>query len=81
MRDAGRVRTTLALDEDVLEAARALAERRGVSIGRVVSELARRGLEGGKSGERRNGILLFPVRPGAGPVTPELVKDLLEETD
>jgi hypothetical protein len=30
---------------------------------------------------RRNGIQLFPVRPDAGPVTPALVKALLEGTD
>ena len=35
------MRTTLQLDEDVLSAARALAERQGRTLGEVVSELAR----------------------------------------
>lgn len=76
------MRTTLTLDDDILEAARALADLRNVSIGVVVSELARRGLQPAHPGGAiRNGIRLFPVRDGAPSVTPELVKTLLEETD
>lgn len=66
----------------MLEAARAQAEQRRVSIGEVISELARRGLSSPKKPAKiRNGIKLFPVRPNCAPVTPELVKELLEETD
>lgn len=72
---------TLNLDDDVLESARAIADQKGVSIGSVVSDLIRRGLEPSRSSATRNGIRLFPVREGAGPVTPELVKALLEEVD
>jgi hypothetical protein len=73
------MRTTLTLDDDVLASARALAAQRGVPIGTVVSELARRGLAPAQPTASRNGIRLFPVRPDAGPVTPELVKALAEE--
>lgn len=38
------MRTTLVIDDDVLDAARALARARSRSLGSVVSELARRGL-------------------------------------
>jgi predicted nucleic acid-binding protein len=72
-------RTTLTVDDDVLDAARALAERRGAPIGLVLSELARRGLELAGAGRTRNGIRLFPVRDDAVSVTPELVKELLDE--
>jgi hypothetical protein len=41
MRDDGDVRTTLDLDDDVLQAARELAALRGQTIGAVVSALAR----------------------------------------
>src|ERR1700681_2868788 len=44
MRDVSNMRITLTLDDDVLAAARALAAQRGVPIGTVVSDLARRGL-------------------------------------
>jgi len=81
MRDAQLMRTTLTLDDDVLEVARALAEQRGESIGAVVSDLARRSLSAPEPATTRNGIRLFPVRSGAGLVTPELVKAILEEMD
>lgn len=38
------MRTTLQLDDDVLAAARVLARQRRVSLGAVISELARRAL-------------------------------------
>lgn len=75
------MRTTLTLDDDVLATARALAAQRGVSVGTIVSDLARRGLAPAQPSATRNGIRLFPVRPGAGPVTPELVKAMAEEGD
>ncbi|MFA7505961.1 MAG: CopG family transcriptional regulator [Burkholderiaceae bacterium] len=40
------MRTTLDIDADVLAAAKQLAARRNISIGRVVSELARQALLG-----------------------------------
>jgi hypothetical protein len=75
------MRTTLSIDADVLEAARALAEARGVSIGAVISDLARRALTPDTERRSRNGFPLLPVRPGAGLATPELVRRLLEETE
>lgn len=39
------VRTTLKIDDDVLEAARCIADDERVSVGEIVSRLARRGLE------------------------------------
>jgi hypothetical protein len=75
------MRTTLTLDDDVLASARALAAQRGVPIGTIISDLARRGLAPVQPGGIRNGIHLFPVRPDAGPVTPKLVKTLSEDVD
>ncbi len=69
------------LDDDVLASARALAAQRGVPIGTIISDLARRGLSPAQPTAARNGIRLFPVRPDAGPVTPELVKTLAAEED
>ena len=39
------VRTTLQIDDDVLEAARCIADDERVSVGETLSRLARRGLE------------------------------------
>lgn len=83
MRDAWCMRTTLSVDDDVLEAARCLADVRRMPLGAVLSELARKGLRSGvpTAVGVRNGIQLFPILPDAAEVTPELVKSLLEETD
>ena len=75
------MRTTLDIDPDVLAVARALAERRKVSIGVVISELARRSFSPTHEAGIRNGIRLFPVRAGSALATPELIKALLEESE
>jgi len=76
------VRTTLDLDEDILRAAKDLAEERSQSLGSVLSELARKGLQpSALSLDVRNGIPLLPRKPGARPVTSQMVKDLLESED
>lgn len=76
------MRTTLSIDDDVLDAAKGLAARERKTLGEVVSDLARKGLKPAKAprhGRRRNGILLLPRREGAPPVTPELVNRLRDE--
>jgi hypothetical protein len=73
------MRTTLDIDEDVLRTSKALARARGESVGRVISDLARRGLEPKKRHFKfRNGVPILPPIPGAKPVTPEIVKELFE---
>ena len=73
------MRTTLAIDDDVLAAARHLAERERKTVGEVISSLARQGLartpRGGKS--QRTGIPL--LQRGATPVTLQLVNQLRDE--
>lgn len=75
------MRTTLAIDDDVLAAARHLAEREHKSVGEVISRLARQGLSRGVRGTRteRNGIPLRPSRKAHVPVTLELVNPLRDE--
>lgn len=75
------MRTTLAIDDDVLAAAKHLAEREHRSIGEVISALARQGLSRGARSNKtkRNGIPLLPSRKAAVPVTLELVNQLRDE--
>ncbi len=75
------MRTTLAIDDDVLAAAKHLAERENKSIGEVISILARQGLKPIARSARqvRNGIPLLPARKGSAPVTLELVNQLRDE--
>jgi hypothetical protein len=75
------MRTTLNLDDDVIETAKVLASRKGQSLGVVVSELIRQAVQPtAKAPAKRNGIPLFPVARGAHPVTPGIVAELLDET-
>ena len=76
------MRTTLAIDDDVLAAANHLAEREHKSLGEVITLLARQGLSRQARGARavRNGVPLLPARKGATPVTLELVNRLRDET-
>lgn len=76
------MRTTLAIDDDVLAAAKHLAERQSKSVGEIISTLARQGLQGGRSRKAlalRNGVPLLPKRKGAAPVTLDLVNHLRDE--
>jgi hypothetical protein len=74
------MRTTLNLDPDVIEAARALAGADGRSLGTVVSDLARRGLmpRGSAIGDE-DGFPVFQVGPRAPLITAAMVEAALEE--
>ena len=59
------MRTTLDLDDDVLQAAKELAAFHGKTAGQIVSELARRALAPARPRPRvRNGVPLLPSQPG-----------------
>ena len=73
------VRTTLDLDDDVLQAAKEMAALRGTTAGRVVSELARKALAPRQAGRVRNGVPVLPRRPGTPVLTIERVNELLDE--
>ena len=75
------MRTTLAIDDDVLAAAKHLAEKEHKTVGDVISSLARQGLSRGVRSFRseRNGIPLLPTKKSASPVTLELVNHLRDE--
>jgi hypothetical protein len=68
------MRTTLTIDPDILSAARQIADAKSKSIGEVISELARRGLEARAKVTTRQGYPVFPVTHGAAPLTPEDVR-------
>lgn len=73
------MRTTVDLDEDVLRVVKDIARQRDESLGRVLSNLVRRALTPSRDNATvRNGVPILPRKPGAKPVTSEIVKDLLE---
>ena len=76
------MRTTLDIEDDILQAARELAQREGSTAGQVISALARRGLAAGtnkpkKSPRTRNGVPLLPSRGQV--VTLERIEKLMDE--
>ncbi len=74
------MRTTLDIDDDVLQAAREIARRKGMTMGQVLSELSRQAITRQIETETRGGIPLFPKRPDGQIVTLELVNELRDET-
>jgi hypothetical protein len=73
------MRTTLTLDRDVFEAARALARASGQRLGKVVSELARRGLRARQRPATRRNLPVFPVAPDAPIIPSDRARDLLAD--
>lgn len=64
------MRTTLDIDEDVLQAAKELATLRGSTAGKMLSDLARRGLQRPVArAAARNGV---PVMPRQSPETEKM---------
>jgi hypothetical protein len=75
------MRTTLDISQDVLLAAKEMAARTNMSMGEVISDLARKSLRGGPSAQSgmRNG---FPVlAPSGQAITRQLIKALLDSED
>lgn len=73
------MRTTLAIDDDVLAVAKAMAAQQQRSLGEVISDLARGSLHRPRAGGERNGIPLLVPHPDAPPVTLETVNTLRDE--
>ena len=74
------MRTTLDIDEDILQAAKELAASHKTTTGKMLSKLARQGLlPPKKKSAVRNGVPLLAHRPNEKPVTYELVNQLRDE--
>jgi hypothetical protein len=76
------MRTTINIDDDVLAAARALADQEGRALGTVVSELIRRGLEPRTTYRVDEGAFpTFEVSDAAPPISLDTVRRALEDND
>lgn len=74
------MRTTLALADDVLNAAKMIAIAQKRTVGDVISDLARRSLQGASSpAGTRNDIPLLPRRASGTLVSLDLVNELRDE--
>jgi hypothetical protein len=74
------MRTTLDIDDDILQAAKEIAQTNGTTAGRVISELVRKAMTPDKTYKVFNGVRLMPRRP-AGSLVPtmELINRLRDE--
>jgi hypothetical protein len=73
------MRTTLELDDDLVQVARQLAQQRQTTMGQVISQLVRLALEPKSAPRTRNGVLLFELKPGARKPSMALVNRLRDE--
>ncbi len=73
------MRTTLTLDDDVAELAGRLAKARGVSLGRAVTDLVRRGLTAPTPSIDKDGLVIFRLPSDSPQVTTDDVRRIEEE--
>ena len=70
------MRTTLTLDDDVAELSARQAKSRGVSLGKAVSDLVRRGLNAPTPSADKNGLRVFQLPADSPTVTTDDVRRL-----
>jgi hypothetical protein len=68
------VRTTIALDDDLFDLVRRQAKLRGLSLGKTVSDLVRRGLTAPTPSQDRGGLIVFQLPADSPTVTTEDVR-------
>ena len=73
------MRTTLNLDDDVLEILKDYAQSRSVALGKAASELVRRGAAAPMQTRMVNGFCTIVLPENSPVVTSERVKQLLED--
>jgi hypothetical protein len=75
------MRTTVDIDDDILQMVKEIAASRKTTAGRTLSDLVRKALEPPRSRQVRNGVPLLPRRKkGAARPTMTLVNALRDET-
>ncbi len=73
------MRTTLTLDDDVLKEAARRAKALKTSLGKVVSDLARRGLQASPPVKLCDGLTVFDPRKGSDRITMRKVTEALSD--
>lgn len=68
------MRTTIALDDDVFDLVRRQAKLRGVSLGKAVSDLVRRGLVAPTPSQEKGGLVVFQLPADSPTITTDDVR-------
>jgi hypothetical protein len=72
-------RTTLSLEDDAIDTAKAYALRHGVTLGQAVSELVRQGADRQLVVEERSGLKILKLGSRSPKITDALVSHLRNE--
>jgi len=73
------MRTTLTLDDDIAELAARQAKARGLSLGKTVSDLVRRGLNAPTPSTDKGGLVVFQLPSDSPKVTTDDVRRIETE--
>jgi len=73
------VRTTLTLDDEVFELAARQAKARGLSLGKAISDLVRRGLNAPTATREEGGLIVFQLPTDSPKVTTNEVRRIESE--
>ncbi len=73
------MRTTLTIDDDVLELVARQAKLRGLSLGKTVSDLLRRGLNASTPAQDKEGLVVFRLPTDSPRVTTDDVRRIESE--
>jgi hypothetical protein len=73
------MRTTIALDDDLIPQLKSYAEHRDLSVAKAVSELVRKGLAAPLRTREVNGFHVVELPPGSPLITGELVGGLEDD--
>ncbi len=73
------MRTTITLDDDVADLVVRQAKARGVSLGRAVSDLVRRGFQAPASSVAKGGLVVFRLPADSPTVTTDVVRRIESE--
>lgn len=73
------MRTTVTLDDDVYHAVASLSQSSGLSLSKVLSKVARRGLKPTPVKKKKNGLPTFDVPPGTPMIPGMLVYKFIDE--
>lgn len=73
------MRTTLSIDDEVMEKVRQYADDRSMTVGDAVSELIRKAFRIPTPTKVVNGLRVFDVPPDSPPITTQRIKELEAE--
>lgn len=73
------MRTTITLDDDIAEMATRQARARGLSLGKTISDLVRRGLRAPTPSTNKGGLVVFQLPADSPKVTTDDVRRIETE--